>query len=99
MSAMMAVRPGLFISRACARVYFSPSRQWVCLMWRFALDDSMGSSRLSVLLCSLFLLSVVPLTPVTADESNSWHDPIVISEVLVSASSADYDGTDWNGDG
>ena len=59
----------------------------------------MGSSRLSVLLCSLFLLSVVPLTHVTADESDSWHDHVVISEVLASASSASYNGTDWNGDG
>ena len=37
--------------------------------------------------------------PATADESTSWHDHVVISEVLVSASSANYNGTDWNGDG
>ena len=37
--------------------------------------------------------------PVTADESDSWHNHVVISEVLVSASSEDYDGVDWNGDG
>ena len=60
----------------------------------------MGSSRLSIILCSLFLLSVVPFTHVTADESDSWnHDHVVISEVLVSPSSANYNGTDWNGDG
>ena len=35
----------------------------------------------------------------TADESDSWHDHVVISEVLASASSASYNGTDWNGDG
>ncbi len=59
----------------------------------------MRSSRLPVLLCSLFLLSMAPLMPATADESASWHDHVVISEVLVSASSKDYNGTDWNGDG
>ena len=37
--------------------------------------------------------------PVTADESDSWHNHVVISEILVSASSEDYDGVDWNGDG
>jgi len=37
--------------------------------------------------------------PATADESGSWHDHVVISEVLASASSASYNGTDWNGDG
>ena len=59
----------------------------------------MRSQRLPVLLCSLFLISMAPLMPVTADESDSWHNHVVISEVLVSASSEDYDGVDWNGDG
>ena len=68
-------------------------------MWRFCLADSMGSHRLSVILCSLFLLSMAPLMPVTADESDSWHNHVVISEILVSASSEEYDGVDWNGDG
>ena len=59
----------------------------------------MGSPRLTVLLCSLFLLSMAPLMPAAADETGSWHDHVVISEVLASASSASYNGTDWNGDG
>ena len=42
---------------------------------------------------------MLPLAPVTADETDSWHDHVVISEVLVSASGKDYNGTDWNGDG
>ena len=37
--------------------------------------------------------------PATADETGSWHNHVVISEVLASASSASYNGTDWNGDG
>jgi len=37
--------------------------------------------------------------PVTADESDSWHNHVVISEVLASPSDADHNGTDWNGDG
>jgi len=37
--------------------------------------------------------------PVAADESDSWPNHVVISEILVSASSEDYDGVDWNGDG
>ena len=59
----------------------------------------MGSQRLPILLCSLFLLSMAPLVQVSADENGSWHDHVVISEVLVSASSESYNGTDWNGDG
>jgi len=42
---------------------------------------------------------MAPLMPAAADESDSWHDHVVISEVLASASSASYNGTDWNGDG
>ena len=59
----------------------------------------MGSRRISVLLCSLFLLSMAPLMPVTADDAPAWPNHVVISEILVSASSEDYDGVDWNGDG
>ncbi|MCS5535642.1 MAG: lamin tail domain-containing protein, partial [Candidatus Poseidoniales archaeon] len=37
--------------------------------------------------------------PVTADDVPAWPDHVVISEVLVSPSDAEHDGTDWNGDG
>ena len=57
----------------------------------------MGSRRLPVLLCALFLLGMAPLMPASADEIDDWHDHVVISEVLASASSASYNGTDWNG--
>ena len=59
----------------------------------------MGSRRLPVLLCALFLLGMAPLMPVTADDSDSWHNHVVISEVLASPSDAEHNGTDWNGDG
>ena len=41
----------------------------------------------------LLLGALVPLTPAAAEGG------IVIEEILVSASSAAYNGTDWNGDG
>ena len=41
---------------------------------------------------------IIPNT--SAEESGSWPpNHIVISEILVSASGADYNGTDWNEDG
>ena len=46
-----------------------------------------------VLVVALLLLATVPITPVAAEGG------IVIEEILVSASSADFNGTDWNGDG
>ena len=67
----------------------------------------MGARRLPILLCALFLLSMAPLMPATADEVDSWHDHVVISEILVSPNGMKnnetctncYNATDWNGDG
>ena len=67
----------------------------------------MGTRRLPVLLCSLFLLSMAPLMPVSADEAPAWPDHVVISEILVSPNGMKnnetctncYNATDWNGDG
>ena len=62
-------------------------------------------SRLSPLaICVLLLFSTAPLTVGAGDEARNaeWTWPpthVVISEVLVSASGEDYNGTDWNGDG
>ena len=60
-------------------------------------------SRLApLLLCALLLMSALPLpAPVSAsDEASVWPPThVVISEVLISASGEDYNGTDWNGDG
>ena len=41
----------------------------------------------------LLLGALIPVTPASADTG------IIIEEILVSASSEDYNGTDWNGDG
>ena len=84
MSAMMAVRPGLFISRAYARVFVpfaSMGLSYGGLHWMIQWAQVVSPSCSARCSCSVLFL-----TPVTADESNSWHDHIVISEVLVSAS-------------
>ena len=67
----------------------------------------MGSRRLPVLLCALFLASMAPLMPVTADDVPAWPNHVVISEILVSpnnlvsnaTSDNVYGAVDWNGDG
>ena len=67
----------------------------------------MGTRRLPVLLCSLLLLSMAPLMPVSADDAPAWPDHVVISEILVSPNGMKnnetctncYNATDWNGDG
>ena len=46
------------------------------------------------LVALMLLTALLPLTTVTAEEGG-----VVIEEILVSASSAAYNGTDWNGDG
>ena len=46
------------------------------------------------LVAVMLLTALLPLTTVTAEEGG-----VVIEEILVSASSAAYNGTDWNGDG
>ena len=67
----------------------------------------MGSRRLPVLLCALFLASMAPLMPATADEAPTWPDHVVISEILVSpnnlvaneTSDNVYGAVEWIGDG
>ena len=67
----------------------------------------MGSRRLPLLLCALFLASMAPLMPVTADDVPAWPNHVVISEILVSpnnlvsnaTSDNVYGAVDWNGDG
>ena len=45
------------------------------------------------------LILVTALFPITATSETTDNGGIVIEEILVSASSAQYNGTDWNGDG
>ena len=45
------------------------------------------------------LILVTALFPITAMSETHENGGIVIEEILVSASSAQYNGTDWNGDG
>ena len=45
------------------------------------------------------LILVTALFPITAMSETDDNGGIVIEEILVSASSAQYNGTDWNGDG
>ena len=45
------------------------------------------------------LILVTALFPITAMSQTDDDGGIVIEEILVSASSAQYNGTDWNGDG
>ena len=45
------------------------------------------------------LILVTALFPITAMSETDTNGGIVIEEILVSASSAQYNGTDWNGDG
>ena len=64
----------------------------------------MGARRQSLTLAGLFLLSLfAALAPPSAahavEAPESEHEHVVISEFLVSPSSEDYNGTDWNGDG
>ncbi|MBT7938189.1 MAG: lamin tail domain-containing protein, partial [Euryarchaeota archaeon] len=47
-------------------------------------------------LVSLMLLSSIPIT---VEGEESTLPDVIISEILVSASSEDYNGTDWNNDG
>ena len=48
--------------------------------------------------CALFLLALVPMMPASADH-DAGESHVLISEVLASASSESFNGTDWNGDG
>ena len=43
------------------------------------------------------LILVTALFPITAMSETDENGGIVIEEILVSASSAQYNGTDWNG--
>ena len=58
-----------------------------------------------VLLLLLLLTSTSSPLVLPNTTTSSWHtlaraaNDVIISEVLVSASSLDYNGTDWNGDG
>ena len=45
------------------------------------------------------LVLIIALFPVTSTSETTNDSGIVIEEILVSASSANYNGTDWNGDG
>ena len=45
------------------------------------------------------LILVTALFPIAAMSETDDNGGIVIQEILVSASSAQYNGTDWNGDG
>ena len=56
---------------------------------------------LPILLSALMLAGLTPLSPssVAHVSEDAVHDHIIITEVLVSPSGEDYNGTDWNGDG
>ena len=45
------------------------------------------------------MILIIALFPITGTSQTSEEGGIVIEEILVSASSAQYNGTDWNGDG
>ena len=57
-----------------------------------------------VLVVLILVFATIPIGLATADSgtwsiSNDDYKGVMISEILVSASDADHDGTDWNGDG
>ncbi len=74
------------------------------MCWQ-SVDDSMQKWMLSLLLGGLFLTaSMTPVLqpatqPSVSEVAARGASDIRISEILVSASSPDYNGTDWNGDG
>lgn len=57
------------------------------------------AARRSLGLCALLLLLLLPLQPGVAEDGGWPPSHVVIGEVLASASSESYNGTDWNGDG
>jgi len=60
----------------------------------------MPSRRLPLVLTALLLLCAIP-APLSSGQDTPFTWPpshVVITEVLVSASGEDYNGTDWNGD-
>ncbi len=58
---------------------------------------------IAVLLVAMFLgqstSTVMPFDQPTVNEANARSSDVRISEILVSASSEQYNGTDWNNDG
>jgi len=62
---------------------------------------TMRGRLLPLLLTGLMLAGMTPLSPssVAHVSEDAAHDHIIITEVLVSPSGEDYNGTDWNGDG
>ena len=45
------------------------------------------------------LMLMMALTPMMTASAQGSGDSIIINEILVSPNNANYDGTDWNGDG
>ena len=58
---------------------------------------------IAVLLVAMFFgqstSTVMPFDQTTVNEANARSVDVRISEILVSASSEQYNGTDWNNDG
>ncbi len=61
----------------------------------------MKGRRVPLLLIALLLAVFTPLSPQSSAHISDdvVHDHIIMTEILVSASSEAYNGTDWNGDG